>query len=509
MDVNWLYENVETERAVAAKPVQITVETEAALPGGLREEAKVFYTDALAAVNGGEMAGGRVTADGRVTFHVLYAQGDMNRVRALEAAADFSQSLALPGGDALAAAAVRPWAEVANVTAKAFNGRLLLRANVNLGAEAAVTRTVLCLKDAEETDGLEKDMQALSLERTVGEGQGQTLLREEFALSDVLQITDTLYASARAQAEDISGGADGRATVHGTIQIEAWHASDMPGRPLVNTRHTMPYEQVIGLSGALGDALTARSQVRDVAVLSQENEDGSRTLRAEVQLYSEMNAVETGETALLRDAFTTQGEGVELTAEEIQFRTGTINEQAEGECRTVMLLPEGAPRVKTALAGFARPLPVRWTGGAGSLTAEGVLALTLVYADEEGHLQSAQQETPFRTVFATAAAPEDRLSVAAGEVELSAQTGDRVEFRCALHLTAEGVRQDQAAVITSAQAAPVQEMSRGISLHFLQPGETVWEIAKQCRVPLNGIRALNPQLPDAPAAGTPVITYRK
>ena len=95
MEFDWIRENMETEQIIAAKPTQVSVETEVALPGGLREEARVYYADATASVNGGELTGSRATADGRVTFHVLYGQGDLSNVRALEASADFSQALPL------------------------------------------------------------------------------------------------------------------------------------------------------------------------------------------------------------------------------------------------------------------------------------------------------------------------------------------------------------------------------------------------------------------------------
>lgn len=511
MEIEWMRENMETEQVITAKPSQITVETEAALPGGLREEARVLYADAAASVSGGEWTGGRITADGKVIFHVLYAQGDMDRVRALETSADFAHALTVEdGGGAPGAARIRPRAEVVSVSAKAFNGRLLLKALLSLTAEAAAPRTVNCIQSAAEEGGVQRLDQTVTVERTVGEGEGQTLLREEFSLSDVLQITETLYAVAQAQVEDILGGADGRATVTGTIRLEAWHASDMPGRPLVNTRHTMPFEQAVNLSGALGDALTARSEVRDVAVLSQENEDGSRVMRAEVQLYSEITAVGTGEETILRDVFTTQGDAVSTQTETISYRSGTVNEQSDAPVRAVMILEGGAPRVKTALSGFVRPILTAARSENGQLTAEGVMELTLIYlTDDSDAVLSAQAETPFRAAFATAAGPEDHLQLTAGEVELSALTGDRVEFRCQARLSAEGVRQSTVAVITQAETAPAPAQEKGISLYYVQPGEGVWDIAKRYRTPLSEIKALNPQLPDQPPAGTAVITYQR
>ena len=138
MDMRIQRENRETEQILTViKPVQTAVEAETALPGGLREEARIYHADASVIMNGGEAAGNRINTDGKVTFRVLFAQGDLKKVLPLEAAANFSQQLAVPGerGDG-ASYRVRPWAEVLTVSAKAFNGRLLLRATLQIGADA-------------------------------------------------------------------------------------------------------------------------------------------------------------------------------------------------------------------------------------------------------------------------------------------------------------------------------------------------------------------------------------
>lgn len=512
MELRLIRENMETEQVISARPTQATVETEVALPGGLREEAKVYYADAQATVDGGEVTGSRVSADGRVTFHVLYAQGDLTHVKALEATADFSQSLPLQDDAVSAAVRLTPRADVQHVTARAMNGRLLLRAIVLLSAEAALPRTVSFVRDMEGDGDIQRLTQTLSVQRAVGEGEGQTLLRDEFELSDVLQIKNTLYATAQAQVEDIlgAGGADGKATVTGTITVEACHTSDMPGRPLVYTRHLMPFEQAVALSGTLGDALAANSTVRDVAVLSQENEGGGRIMRAEVQLLTRISAVETEEMTVLEDVFTTEGESIETMTQEVSFRSGTVNEQAAESGRTVLLLPDGSPRVKTALLGFARPILVKAEKLNGKLTVDGILTASLIYLTDDSDIPvSFEQENPFHAVFATGADPADALTLTVSQVEPSPITGDRVEFKYILHLSAQGVRKRSSQVITDAgetQSAPTEG---GVTLCFVQPGETLWDIAKRYRVTMDALRALNPDLPAAPDAGAPVIAYKR
>ena len=510
MEMQWIRENMETEQIIAAKPTQVTVETEVALPGGLREEARVYYADACAAVNGGEMAGGRMTADGRVTFHVLYAQGDLAHVHALEATADFSQILPLREEYAQAAAVrLQPRAQVQHVNAKAFNGRLLLQAIVNLTAEAALPRTISFIREAAENPSVQWANQKIAMQRMVGEGESQILLREEFELSDVLKIKDTLFATAQAQVEDILGGMDGRATVNGTLTIEAYHAADLPGRPLVYTRHTVPYEQQVSLSGALGSALSARTHVKDVAVLSQEGEDG-RIMRAEVQLVTEMTAVEDHEMNALQDVFTTEGDALEAQVQRVSFRSGTVNESVAESGRTLLTLPEGSERVKTALLGFIRPILVNARRQKDKLMVEGILDTTVIYqTDDSGVPVSVRQEEAFRAVFSTQAQPGDHLTLTAEQIEPSAVTGDRVELKYILRLQAEGVRKGEADILVDAAAVPAQAPEKGIILYYLQPGERVWDIAKRYRVPLAEIARLNPHLTDEPAAGTPVLTYKR
>lgn len=509
MEMQFLHDHMETEQVLSARPTQAVVEAEVALPGGLREEARVYYADAHADIQRGEVTGSRVTAEGRVTFQVLYAQGDLAKVNVLETTADFSQALPLREENAQQASMlIHPRGEVQHVSAKAFNGRLLLQAIVNLTAEAAQPRTLSFIREVAGEEGIERQVQSLAVQRAVGEGEGQTLLREEFELSDVLQIKETLFATGHARVEDILGGADGRATVTGTISLEAYHTSDMPGRPLVYTRHAMPFEQQVNLSGALGNALSARSSVRDVAVLSQDGQEGSKIMRAEVQLHTEITAVEDGQISALKDVFTTRGDAIETRSQQVIYRTGMINEQAAESGKAVLVLPEGSPRVKTVLLGFARPVLVKAEKINGRLAAEGILETSLIYLTDDSSIPvSVQQEEPFRMVFSTQAEPEDALTLSALQVEPSILTGDRVELKYILQLEAEGVRKAAAHILVDGESVQAPEMEKGLTLCFLQQGETLWDIAKRYRVPLEELHRINPDYQEQP--GMPVIAYKR
>ena len=50
-------------------------------------------------------------------------------------------------------------------------------------------------------------------------------------------------------------------------------------------------------------------------------------------------------------------------------------------------------------------------------------------------------------------------------------------------------------------------MEKGLTLCFLQQGETLWDIAKRYRVPLEELHRINPDYQEQP--GMPVIAYKR
>lgn len=485
---------------------QITVEGDVTLPGSLRETTNVLHASAMAVVENTEAMQDRVSIGGRVVFCVLYTQGDRAAVDSIEATADFTHLCDMPG--AVPRADVFAAAQVEHVEARVQNGRMTMRAILRLCARAASCETVEALSGI-DVPGAQMKTAQVKLRRTVGRGSSDVLLREEFNLPAELAIHDTLGAWAQASFHDTAGG-QGRIGLSGEVTIEAIHASDMPGKPLVVTRHTVPVSQSVEISGEGGEMLDGRIVVKDVAVASQDMGDGERTLRAEVLLGLSAWADREETIDVLTDAYTTAGDDLRLTGMPMTIRTGDRRMHAAESGKAALLLPEDAKPVRTMLAAFATPVVTHFTQQGSRLITEGVLEATLLYMSDEGDAPAAAHvEAPFRAAFAAEAAPEDIVLLSAANVEAVPVTSDRVELRYILHADVEGVQTADTAVVTAAAAIPAAETTRDIVLYFTQPGEGVWDIARRYRIPVSELRTLNPELNGDPKAGQGVVVWRR
>lgn len=507
MDMRAMKENIQLDQPTGQGQGQAVVAGEITLPGGLREEAHILHAGGMVVVEGVEPMQDRVSITGKVVFHTLYTQGDHTKVNGMEATADFTHTLDMPG--------VQPrnlchaQGTVEHVEATAAGGRLGLKAVVRLWGNALSQQPVEAVTGIAGVEGIESRAREGQVKRTVATGREETLLREEFALPEGLSIRETLYATARAQVEEITGGL-GRCGVTGRVELEAVHASDLPGKPVVVTRHSIPFDHVVELSSQEGDSMEGRSAVKDVAVASQDTGDGQRTLRTEVVLELQGQADKEERITLLDDAYTTTGDDLRLTSQEVLCRMGDAHQQTAESGKAMLLLPEGSQPVRSVLCAFATPLATGREQIGGRLTVTGVLEVSLLYMTDDGQTPAAVfLEEPFRLTFAAQAGEEDLISLTCGDVDAVAITSDRVELRYVMHLDISGVRAEQLRLITDVLPVPGGTSDGSIVLYFTQPNECLWDIAKRYRVPEASLRQLNPELVDEPKAGQGVVVWRR
>lgn len=485
---------------------QFTVEGDVMLPGSLRETTNVLHASAMAVAERTEALQDRISVAGRTVFCVLYTQGEKTEVESIEATADFSHLCDLPG--ATSRAEVDAFLQVEHVEARVQSGRMTMRAEIRMCASAVNSEEAKAVSGIDAAD-VQMRTAKLKMRRRVGRGDGEVLLREEFPLPADLAVQDTLCAFAAAEFHDTAGG-QGRVGLAGEVTIEAVHASAVPGKPLVMTRHTVPVSQSVELRGESGEMLDGRIVVKDVAVASQDIGDGERTLRAEVLLGLSAWSDREEEYELLTDAYTTTGEDLRLSYAPLSTRTGASSVNAAESGKASLLLPEGSHSIRTMLAAFVRPVRTVYAPQGSRTVAEGVLEATLIYmTDGQAAPVSAQVEAPFRTAFAVRTGGEDIVMLSASNVEAVPITSDRVELRYILRAQVEGNAAQEVSLVTDAAAVPALQTTQDIVLCYPQPGETAWDIARRYRITENELRVLNPGLEGDPEPGKGIVVWRR
>ncbi|HML48351.1 MAG TPA: LysM peptidoglycan-binding domain-containing protein, partial [Clostridia bacterium] len=379
---------------------------------------------------------------------------------------------------------------------------------LSLGGRALESTPVAVVTGIQGVEDLQVRPVTVQLMQHNGHAASTAMLREEFDLPASLGVQETLFARARPIVRQISGG-EGRTMVEGDVILDVYHASALPDKPLVITRHTLPFEQAVEVGAASEDGFQARVALKDVAVSSVDAGEGGRLLRTETVLNVEgiVNRPTTLET--LADVYTLGGEMIALEHEPLTIlATETIAQSAQSE-KLLFELPEGAQPVRSVLAAFIQPVLAATHPLGERQQVEGVLQVTVVYLPFGGEAPvSASQDLPFHTLFPGALPEGAWLRMDAQEVDAAAITADRVELQYKLCLDADACSLASTVLPTGAFAQDAPAVRSGLVLAYPQKGETLWDLARRYRVTAESIERANPTL-KTPQPGQAVVVFQR
>ena len=511
MELELTRKTLRFERLVTRGEEQVTIEGEATLPGSMRDAVTVLCVQAQAHLDQVQAGVGEAGVRGRVCFQVLYTQGDLTRVRALETSCNFDHTMALDGVTPqmrlCASAAVQETEGIAG------SGRMTLRALLGVTAEAFETiekelvTGVSGVRDAmgePETGTLRRESLQTRMQTVtycIGEtlGTGKALVREEFDLPAKLGVGDVLCATATATAGDCSGGS-GRVGVSGVIEVRVLHRAAENGSPLVTTTHELPYELSIDAQLPDGAQPQATAEIVDVMADSVENEK-SRTLRVEAEVQVSLRLCRQREVELLEDLYSTSGPVLEPVTEAVDVHTFEETTDVRESTRIQAALPKDAPPIDTMLAVFVQPTMSAVSPNGRRLDAEGVMSITLIYLPVDSDIPYAvHTREPFAMTFPVEAAEGVTAQAYAIEASPGPTTSDRAEVRCVLGLraTQHGVRRVRG--VTDVTVRPQEKQEVGFVLVWPAAGESRWDTARRLRVAESSLR---------PAGKNALLAFRR
>lgn len=498
MEQQWQYVNRETFQNYSIKPIQTVVEADSALSGGLRDECKIYYCGANAYIRSAEVLGGKINAEGRIHFRVLYAQGDMKKILPMEVDADFSQYIMMPtDNDEYTQTSISVKCSVLQTRAHVQNGRIQLRAILQLNGYVRAMQNISCVSILPEANHIQCLTETIDSQRICGEGEVQSMLKDEVDLSDLLQVQDTLLADAHAVVEDIRTTSANSVCVTGSVMIDAYHTSAMPQRPLIVSHHKIPYEQEISFSGKSSSIISAQTSVRDIAVVSTDSKDemSEKHMRCEVLLHTHVKAVEEERYAVLKDAYPVSEQIFTSSSQQVNYTQEFIEEEIAESGRLTVNLSANAPRIRQALLTFLNPILVRKRKTGSKLLTDGTMQIFVIYLTDSDDIPvTAEVELPFSAAFSSKAVPDDHISLSVSEASVQSITSERMEIKYLLHMHAEGEHNYSAATLTSIEAAAnssLEQKHNGIILRYVQQNETLWDIGKQFRIPTEIIQNEN------------------
>lgn len=468
------------------------------LPAGFTVE-KVLSASADVVVTAGETFTGEARYSGRATFRVLVLDGD-GICRSLDYVAEFSDKLTGEG----ITANTQPFItcsvlDTDIVLATPTEIKLACVAEVRLSG--IVTEQVHCLTDGGE--GIYTHDDRLNYTRLSGTGS------ENHPFSDTVpaeKADEILFCEPRAFIVKRAAGSD-------CMTAEGIIVNDITvrcGETISSIRSETPFTVELTAAGTHSSdicEITVKVEQCGVELIKSEN----ATIACDYTLAFTYRAFTEDAENPVCDAFSVKNELlIEGHSIKMPFPLGaeTFFERVEGK----ITLDENMPVADRILAVCGSRLGI--TGAIasdGKLTVEGMAAMGIIYASEEGQKASAAVELPF-SITVSAPLKEGDEVFARGcvtGVDVKVRRSGELDVKADVAVEYEAYREECKYVIENITVGEERSLPTGaVAIHIARKGETLWEAAKALGTTPENVLLQNPDLSLPCAGGERVLTYR-
>ncbi len=501
-------ENVTVNQVCCKGAVKTQIDEDIIVPDVKPDILKILQLDASACVTDKSVSDGRAGVNGRAQVKILYIpDSESENIKSIITSFDFSQNIDNKNiGDNMKALVT---ANVDNAEFSLTNSRKLrVKLTVCLDYEIVEEKNVEIAVDTSDSESAEVLKESVSLQNCV------SLQEEEFTLSDNIEIPSTqtaineiLKADARitdAEYKTVTG----KIAAKGAAAISVLYTDDENKIRFMEAE--IPFTEVFDCPDAGDDTVCDIDYyVSDIRCEAQEDADGDkRVIFVEITVLAQIKAADNVVIDIISDCYEPYM-NTQLIKEETELEEIIARPSAQNTIRETIEAGGDAPQVSGVYDVITKPCVTSTLLKNGHLQAEGKIETYILYLTDspDAPVYSIKRDIPFSYTLDAREDGDDLITEIKAEVKHTAYNlnmAGEIELRCILSLCANIIRKRRIDVIDDIVTEDISpDSGRGIVIYFVQPGDSLWGIAKRYAVPRDAVTSFN-NLSDAepPAPGT-------
>lgn len=478
MPLNIIRKEIEAEREIGYKYLQVLARAEALVPGAGREAIDVLLWDANATIIRADVQNDRVVLDGNLNCQAVYRQGEETSLRALSAKSTISQVTEIPGAQSGMLSRVHPVVE--NVEARYENGHMVFLVSLGIYVRVMKLEPVELINALENDDGLETKFQEICLTKLAAEASETAVFTERVELPQALDARATLMDWGSVTIDSCEADLGG-VRVKGRAFIETLIGSGIEGRPAVLVKYPIEFDKLIELPEWLSQHACVTPSIRSIRTqleAPEADEEGTLLIQADVHFAITANLRECANALI--DAYSTSGFQIEVKNRIYSLCAEALCLRFSDTVRGTVLLEDGAPAVGSVIAVRIQPNIAELTSEGEQSRLSGILDATVLYMPTGSDLPvSAHAQHPFEITLPKNLGDQAALCVSVTSSEANALMSDRLEMKIGLNIDAEARISQDFHIVTEVSEAGAILRKPGYIICWPEAGEDAWDIAKR------------------------------
>ncbi|MFQ8742653.1 MAG: DUF3794 and LysM peptidoglycan-binding domain-containing protein [Clostridium sp.] len=511
-------QNLRRNRLKSQTGTQVTLDDDFIVPDTMSDMAEVILNSGIIQLEPVKVQRERITVRGKLDFHVLYRKEE-GGLQALGGSIPFEEAINVPDLDEKDYVSVSWQLEDLN-TEMIHSRKLGIKAIVTLEAKAESlydTEAAVDVRGEDDEIHLQVRRERIPAAAIALRRKDTYRLKQDITLPGSKPVIERMLWTEMKLAGCQAKPLDGQIHLEGTLMVFALYEGGESGM-VQWVEESIPFSGEVEMQGAAADMIPIiglKLIHRDLE--ERPDYDGEmRELSVDAVIELDVRLYEEQELELLQDLYATNREIVLDTGEAVFDQILTRN---FGKCRVAEKVEmETDPRVLQICHSSGS---VKLDGvevRENELAVDGVLEVKLLYlTDEDARpVQAATRLVPFHYEAETPGITEDSIwYLEPGLEQLTAVMagGGQAELRGVITLDLFVLQPETRQIILQAQVHPVDtekmKAMPGIVGYLVQPGDSLWDVAKRFHTTEKSILEANELPGDAIKAGDCLILVKE
>lgn len=511
-------QNLRRNRLKSQTGTQVTLDDDFIVPDTMSDMAEVILDSGIIQLEPVKVQRERITVRGKLDFHVLYRKEE-GGLQALGGSIPFEEAINVPDLDEKDYVSVSWQLEDLN-TEMIHSRKLGIKAIVTLEAKAESlydTEAAVDVRGADDEIHLQVRRERIPAAAIALRRKDTYRLKQDITLPGSKPVIERMLWTEMKLAGCQAKPLDGQIHLEGTLMVFALYEGGESGM-VQWVEESIPFSGEVEMQGATADMIPViglKLIHRDLE--EKPDYDGEmRELSVDAVIELDVRLYEEQELELLQDLYATNREIVLDTGEAVFDRILIRN---FGKCRVAEKVEmETDPRVLQICHSSGSVKLDGMEVRENALAVDGVLEVKLLYlTDEDARpVQAATRLVPFHYEAETPGITEDSIwYLEPGLEQLTAVMagGGQAELRGVITLDLFVLQPETRQIILQAQVHPVDtekmKAMPGIVGYLVQPGDSLWDVAKRFHTTEKSILEANELTGDAIKAGDCLILVKE
>ncbi len=484
-------ENLQLTETRACKKAQTTCDTDMIVPDVKPDILKIVQVDGTAFITSKEIADTSCKVNGKVKYAIFYLpDSSENSIEVIHAEQDFSAKIDL----GVSSGILDVTCDVERIDFSLLNSRkLAVKTTVSLPYVIMENKT-LSLAGGIDYAQAETICEHLTAESIYAFEECAFMVRDRLELpSGRTAISQILKLDAKVVNPEIKA-ITGKAVLKGSLQVSALYL-DCEGA--VNTiSGEIPFTEVSEIF-ELEENSPCRADYRigDYGCELGFDLSGEATeVNFDISITAVISAYSHTEMLVLTDCFC-PGRKTDILYEHLAIENVVSSISHTHSVKEIISPRENSPEIDSVYNIFAKPVIQSATPKKGAVDIDGTLEvyLSCITSSPQQPVYTFKHDIPLHITLEEACS-NDACSCLADitvpHISFNLNMANEIELRAALSVSAKLTKRAEFDVVTdcvSSEAAP----EAGIIIYFVQPGDSLWSIAKNYSVAIADLTEIN------------------